>query len=278
MVHPTSGATLSNTKPNTDWRIWLGLSLTAFWLLLGVGYVSSSVGWQNFSSLPADQLGSFLEGAFAPLAFLWLVIGYFLQQQELQQNTMAIAEQGRQITRSAEQAEIQSQRMAESELHARQQAFMQLATMVRRQLGSISGLLYISSQGAGADGNVSPEEMSQLFSQQAGNNDTEVFSRRLLELRIVSDPQTQFDLFYGTPVRARHSNHFIFTFERMMRRAAEVDADHMLCDAIEASGHGFLYNLAKEHQAKAPPELASVEATGKHIDMSVIQADENATD
>ncbi len=178
---------LSNSKPKTDWRIWLGLSLTAFWLVLGARYISSSVGWSNFSTLPADQLGSFLEGAFAPLAFLCLVIGYFLQQKELQQNTIAITEQGHQITRSAEQAEIQSQRMAESEIHARQQAFMQVATMVRRQLGSIGGLLFLSSQGAGNDGGVSPEEMSQMFNQQAGNDDSEVFSRHILELNFARD-------------------------------------------------------------------------------------------
>lgn len=264
---------MSNSKPNPDWRIWLGLSLTASWLLLGAGYISNSVGWSNFSSLPADQLGSFLEGAFAPLAFLWLVIGYFLQQQELQQNTNAIADQGRQITRSAEQAEIQSQRMAESELHARQQAFMQVATMVRRQLGSIGGLLYLSSQGAGNDGDVSPEEMSRLFSQQAGNDDSEVFSRRLLELNITANSPEQFNLFYGTVVRARHSNHFIFAFERMLRRAAQVDGDHMLRDAIQASAHGFVYTIAKGHQNNAPPELANIEATGMHIDLTVVPAD-----
>ena len=37
-----------------------------------------------------ETLGNFLEGAFAPLAFLWLVIGYFLQKKELVQNTTAI--------------------------------------------------------------------------------------------------------------------------------------------------------------------------------------------
>ena len=264
---------MPSSKLKADWRIWLGLNLTAGWLVLGAVYISNTVGWSNFGSLPADQLGSFLEGAFAPLAFLWLVIGYFLQQQELQQNTNAIADQGRQITRSAEQAEIQSQRMAESELHARQQAFMQVATMVRRQLGSIGGLLYISSQGANSDGNVTAEEMSQLFNQQAGNDDSEVFSRRLLELNLTADSPEQFDLFYGTAVRARHSNHFIFAFERMLRRAAEVDGDNMLRDAIQASAHGFVYTMAKRHQNNAPAELANIEATGIHIDLTLTTPD-----
>ena len=87
-----------------DWRIWLGLSLTIGWLALGATYISTTIGWDNFSSLPAAELGSFLEGAFAPLAFLWLVIGYFLQQKELEQNTDALLAQAEEIQRSAEQA------------------------------------------------------------------------------------------------------------------------------------------------------------------------------
>ena len=65
-----------------DWRIFMGLSLTILWLGTGFTYIASSIGWLAFAQLPAEELGSFLEGAFAPLAFLWLVIGYFLQQQE----------------------------------------------------------------------------------------------------------------------------------------------------------------------------------------------------
>lgn len=89
-----------------DWRIALGLSLTCLWLLTGSAYISSSVGWAGFVSLPVEEVGSFLEGAFAPLAFLWLVIGYFLQQQELIQNTQAMRAQATEIARTAEQATI----------------------------------------------------------------------------------------------------------------------------------------------------------------------------
>ncbi len=109
--------------------------------------------------------------------------------------------------------------------------------------------------------------MSQLFSQQAGS-DNEVFSRRLLELHILLEPQERFQLFYGTQVRARHSNHFIFAFERLLRRADAVDADHMLRDALMANAHGFVYSIAKEHQANAPAELADIERTGMHITMA----------
>jgi hypothetical protein len=249
-----------------NWRIWLGLATTATWFLLGVLYISSTIGWSNFSTLPAEELGNFLEGAFAPLAFLWLVIGYFLQQKELEQNTAALRAQASEIHRTAEQAVIQSQNLAASELHARQEAFLQIANSVKGQLGSIAGLLYISSQGNTGTGRATQQEVAKLFSTQGSGVDVEVFSRRLLEVHLSSDdPREQFDLFYGTEVRARHTNNFIFTFERLLRRAAEVDMDNIIHDALAASGNGFLYRIMKRHQANAPENWSDHTKTGTHI-------------
>jgi len=128
-----------------DWRIWLGLVLTVAWLALGSAYISASIGWARVGSLDAATLGNFLEGAFAPLAFLWLVIGYFLQRKELEQNTEALRAQSLEIQRTADQAIIHSERMVASERHAHQEAFLRLADTVGHQLGAISGLLFVSS-------------------------------------------------------------------------------------------------------------------------------------
>lgn len=251
----------SNSPPEAlDWRIRLGLTLTGAWLLLGIAYLSRSIGWANIQHLPVDELGSFLEGAFAPLAFLWLVIGYFLQQRELQQNSAALRAQAVEIQRTAEQAVIQSEKMAQTEQYARQENFLLIARRVAAQLGSISGLLFISSQSAAQDGSVDVEEMSRLFS--TGAADSEVFSRRLLEVRIGLPEPEEFALFYGTPIRARHTNHFIFAFERLMRRAAELEADDIIRDSLLASAHAFLYTVMKRHQANAPEELRDHERTG----------------
>lgn len=254
---------------SANWRILLGLALTGAWLLLGTVYISANIGWSRFHTLPADQLGNFLEGAFAPLAFLWLVIGYFLQKKELEQNTLALRAQAEEIQRQSEQAVIQSEKLAGSEMHARQEVFLQIARNVKDQLGTIGGLLFLSSQGAGAgEGAVTPEEMSRLFSQSAAK-DVELFSRMLVELhaRLSEEPDRQFELFYGSPVRARHSNNFIFTFERLLRRAEEVDPDFIIRDALMTSGHGLCYRIAKRHQAAAPPELADPAITGVHVNM-----------
>ena len=73
-------------EQHRDWRIIFGLVLTLGWLLLAVLYISANVGWSDFIYLPIGEMGNFLEGAFAPLAFLWLVIGLFIQQRVLTQN------------------------------------------------------------------------------------------------------------------------------------------------------------------------------------------------
>ena len=131
-----------------DFLIWFGLGLTIVWLVLLSLYVSNTTGWRHIGDAPIETLGNFLEGAFAPLAFLWLVIGYFLQKKELMQNTEAIKMQYVEIQKSANQAEIQAEAIKASELHARRQSFLQVAESVKQQLGAIAAFLFLSSQGA----------------------------------------------------------------------------------------------------------------------------------
>ncbi|EKN3850448.1 hypothetical protein ACX1HO_19880 [Yersinia enterocolitica] len=50
-----------------------------------------------------NELGDFLSGAFSPLAFLWLVLGYLQQQKELQQNTKALELQAYELKNSVDQ-------------------------------------------------------------------------------------------------------------------------------------------------------------------------------
>lgn len=246
-----------------DWRIWFGLALTAAWLLIGAIYVEQSIGWSHIAEQPADVIGSFLEGAFAPLAFLWLVIGYFLQHKALTQNTEALQMQFQEIQRSAEQAVRRTETIAASERHARQETFMRIADQVKRQLGGISGLLFISSQGSAGNGRVGDDAMARYWSE-LNRGDTEVFSRLMLTTHLdVDDEDEPLALFYGTEIRARHSNNFIFTFERLRQRAREADSEGMLEDAITGSAHGFLYRLAVNYRQRAAVELANIEVPGR---------------
>jgi hypothetical protein len=173
--------------------------------------------------------------------------------------------QSKEIQLSVEQLMIQSEKMVQTELHSRQRTFLQIVDRIHTQLGTIAGMLYTSSQGVTGTRAVTQEEIGEMFAR-VSTRDTEVFSRRLLETHFsLHDKQAQFELFYGTPVRAKHSNNFIYTFERMLQRAAEVDTDTIIRDSVAASTHAFVYDHAKRYQAMAAPELADREQTGTSI-------------
>ncbi len=141
-----------------DWRIWLGLILTVIWMASGIWYVvhvSETQPAQNFSMGP---VGSFLEGVFAPLAFLWLVIGLFIQQRELAKNSEV-------LRKTSEQSEKQTQAIAATEMNARQETFFKIEESVKNQLGGISGMLLVSGLGPVGSGRIDRDQMDEYFSQ-----------------------------------------------------------------------------------------------------------------
>jgi hypothetical protein len=245
-LEPVPGA-----RRTRDWRVWLGLGLTALWLFLGLRYVEAVIGWDRFASQPADALGAFLEGAFAPLAFLWLVIGFFLQQKGLAENNEAIRLQYLEMRRSAEQAEIQARAIAASELHQRQETLLQVWSLVRQQLGSLSGLLFVSSQGLGTGSATTQEEVNQYW-QRFGAGDAETFSRALVALHFTRQGPS-WDLFWSTPVRKRHSENFVVAFDRMLTAAAGCDPEGILTGGMRGSSHGFLYTIMRQQRESPPP-------------------------
>lgn len=57
----------------------------------------------EFLCLSLNELGDFLAGAFGPLAFAWLVFGYFQQGDELKQGTEALKLQAKELNESVRQ-------------------------------------------------------------------------------------------------------------------------------------------------------------------------------
>lgn len=75
--------------------VWV---LTIAWVILAV-----ALAFVLFDrSMPLNAWGDYLAGVSAPLAFLWLVRGYYQQGEELQQNTLALRAQQRELQISAE--------------------------------------------------------------------------------------------------------------------------------------------------------------------------------
>lgn len=90
-----------------DQRFWFGVTVTVLWLLFTAFIVN------NAKSLPTElnEWGDFCAGFFSPLAFLWLVLGYLQQGEELQHSTRALLLQAEELKNSVEQ---QSQLVAVS--------------------------------------------------------------------------------------------------------------------------------------------------------------------
>lgn len=68
----------------------------------GVGYYVF-VSWLDFQGLPPNAVGDFLAGSFSPLAFLWLVLGFFQQGKELRLTNDALQLQAEELRNSVEQ-------------------------------------------------------------------------------------------------------------------------------------------------------------------------------
>lgn len=83
-------------------RTKVGIGISGLYLL-GI-YITVSYRYADFSGLKLNEIGDFLAGVFAPLALLWLIIGYFQQGDELRQNSQALLLQAEELRQAAQHA------------------------------------------------------------------------------------------------------------------------------------------------------------------------------
>lgn len=107
-VDTTDG--IEPAQSGTDWRavittkrwpVVVGGFVSALWVVTLIIYGVMAA--DNFAKLEPNAVGDFLAGAFAPLAFLWLVLGFWQQGHELRQNAHALRMQGQELQNSVEQ-------------------------------------------------------------------------------------------------------------------------------------------------------------------------------
>lgn len=229
-------------RSSADWRVRFGVGLTAIWLSLGALYISFVVGWREFVHHRAPDLGDFLDGAFAPVAFLWFVVGFFLQQRQLENNTRVLSEQLEVMRQTVMQAEVQSRAIAADELHSRQDTFLRIAEMVSQQLGVTAG--WIHTSWAAGEGEVAMAHSLDLWRVQ-GTGDVGAFDRACISM-VFSQQITAADLFWGTPIRSRHSESFVAAYERLIELAQDCDPKSVIADSINGGIHGRLYRAIKD--------------------------------
>ena len=79
---------------------WWGLGFTGAYFLI----LCATIFKLNLNIMASwNEFGDFLAGAFSPVAFLWLVLGFIQQQRELQQNTEALKLQASELKNSVDQ-------------------------------------------------------------------------------------------------------------------------------------------------------------------------------
>jgi hypothetical protein len=82
-------------------RTSIGVLLSVAWILWMLNHVYHSA--TPFSEMKLNELGDFFAGFCAPLAFFWLVIGYFQQGEELKSSTAALSLQAQELENSVAQ-------------------------------------------------------------------------------------------------------------------------------------------------------------------------------
>ena len=115
-----------------------GFGFSTIWVCLSAWYFSSFIGLDNFLSLLPNEIGEFFAGLFAPLFFIWLIVGYFQQNKELRLNNRVLRQQAEELRRSVEQADRQAQAISANELHARRDTFLRVAELTIDELNSMA--------------------------------------------------------------------------------------------------------------------------------------------
>jgi hypothetical protein len=92
---------LAATKRPSSKLTIIGIVLTL--LYLGAFGYFSNLHFSAFENLKPNEWADFLAGAFAPLAFLWLVLGFMQQGHELRQSAHALFLQSEELRNSVEQ-------------------------------------------------------------------------------------------------------------------------------------------------------------------------------
>ncbi len=80
---------------------WFGFVISGLYIGLVVFYVSYT--WPLVTTMEPNEIGDALAGVFAPLAFLWLVLGFMQQGDELKNSVDALKLQGDELRNSVEQ-------------------------------------------------------------------------------------------------------------------------------------------------------------------------------
>jgi hypothetical protein len=158
------------------WRFLLGGTLTAAVSIFFVYILDRKGGWDAFVGANLDQIGGLLSAWASSLAFIWLVVGYLQQGEELRHQ---IAE----TRRIAEETHRYARAIELNEQHARRDTFMRYAELVTNELLQISMFVIRATDTKEAVGTKHNYNQSSLREEFAAGN-REVFFVGLIEAMV----------------------------------------------------------------------------------------------
>lgn len=242
-----------------------GIGLTLAWLGAGVAYIIFQIELPVFMSWSADKYADFSLGLFAPLVFLWLVIGYIQQGQELahsrqllqqqqnellnysdriRENTVAVTKQAADLKPVLDNTKIQAAVIRDQETQARRETLLRIVDVV------FDDLEYLLDSIEDGVPEFDDAFVNCLWIEQEKNGDE--LDRRY-RCRFIGDSaqytavETRFReaLEAESPVGVSIL-HFAMQFGALIDEARKVDIDHLVRESLTRSRIGRCYLFFKQ--------------------------------
>jgi len=94
--------------------------------LIGGGlFLLTNQGWITPYGLTPEGAGSFISGIFAPVALIWLIVGYFQQSEELRKNSDALRQQVEEMKSNGLLLKQQSELLIDQQKTLERRAFIE---------------------------------------------------------------------------------------------------------------------------------------------------------
>ena len=92
-----------NTKKKDNIIVSIFITILLFSAILSLIWLCSPDAFKHVKEMRFNDWGDFLGGTFGTVALFWLILGYILQKQELQQNTKALKLQAEELKNTVEE-------------------------------------------------------------------------------------------------------------------------------------------------------------------------------
>jgi hypothetical protein len=213
-------------------RAIIGFIGTGVWIAFAAAYVVVFVGVENVLYFTPNEIGDLLTGFFTPLAFFWIIVGYFQQSVELRKYNDVLRQQSEELKRATERAELQARTVSVNELYVRRDVFLRVAELTSAELESIARDLV---------NRVLPSEDREKIRESYKNGDKDVYFMCALNCFVQDKYVTTIDILKQHSDWLHIISRYCRKFERLLKQAEDCDPDGHLREHFQDSAIGRLY-------------------------------------